>query len=152
MTKKKESDKTLRVLRIKDGIVIDHITSGKSPEVLKILGIDEDFHNTITIAMNVPSSIHGKKDIVKVERRQLNPTEINQIALIAPHATINKVKNYKVIGKETVELPDKIIGSLKCPNPNCITNKEREPALSIFLVKQKSPLVLTCKYCERSLT
>lgn len=151
MVKKKESDKILRVMRIRNGVVIDHIKAGKSPEVLKILGIDENSTNTVTIAMNVLSSIHGRKDIVKVEDKELKTSELNQIAIIAPNATINKIKNYRVVRKERVKLPKKIIGTLKCSNPNCITNKEREPATSIFLVKQTEPLILTCKYCERNL-
>lgn len=148
---KAKGEETLRVKRIKNGIVIDHIKQGKSPEVLKILGIDANFQDTVTIAMNVPSSVYGKKDIVKVENRDLKPNEINQIAIIAPNATINKIKDYKVIHKETVKLPKEIIGTIKCSNPNCITNVEREPVASIFIVRQADPLVLTCKYCERTL-
>ncbi len=150
-TSKKESKKILRVMRIKNGVVIDHITAGKSPEVLNVLGIDEDFTDTVTIAMNVPSSIYGKKDIVKVENRDLNASELNQIALIAPNATINNIVEYKVVRKETVRLPETIVGSIRCSNPKCITNKEREPVQSVFMVKQAKPLVLICKYCERSL-
>lgn len=151
MVKKAKDKKVLRVKSIKNGIVIDHIKQGKSPEVLKILGINEDFQNTVTIAMNVPSSVFGKKDIVKVENRDLNPDEINQIAIIAPNASINRIKDYKVVKKEKVQLPHQIIGTLKCSNPNCVTNTEREPVKSTFIVKQEDPLVLTCKYCERNL-
>lgn len=154
MASKKKSDKeggTLRVRSIKNGVVIDHIPSGKSPRVLEILGIDRSFTDTVTIAMNVPSSVHGKKDIVKVENRILKPSEVNQIAVVAPCATINVIKNFKVVSKENVRLPEKIVGALRCPNPNCITNKDREPVESVFLVKQKDPLILSCKFCERNL-
>lgn len=144
-------DETLRVRRIKNGVVIDHIHRGKAPQVLTILGIDESFAETVTVAMNVPSSVYGKKDIVKVENRELKPSELNQIALIAPTATINVVKDFKVVKKETVKLPDTIVGTLKCPNPACVTNKDREPVLSVFIVRQKKPLILSCKYCERNL-
>jgi aspartate carbamoyltransferase regulatory subunit len=102
--------------------------------------------------MNVPSSVYGKKDIVKVENRELKPSELNQIALIAPTATINVIRDFKVVKKEPVKLPDTIVGTLKCPNPACVTNKDREPVLSIFIVRQKKPLVLSCKYCERNLS
>lgn len=151
MTRKKKEEGVLRVKSIKNGVVIDHITSGKSPEVLKILGIDGEFADTVTLAMNVDSKAFAKKDIVKVENRELSDAELNQIALIAPNATVNKIKNYRVVEKDRVKLPDEIIGSLKCSNPNCITNKEREPVKTIFIVKQKEPLILYCKYCERSL-
>jgi len=151
MTAKKKGESVLRVKSIKNGVVIDHITSGKSPEVLHILGIDDEFSDTVTLAMNVDSGEFGKKDIVKVENRALSNAELNQISLIAPNATINKIKDYKVVAKDRVKLPSEIIGSLKCSNPNCITNKDRESVKTVFLVKQKQPLVLYCKYCERNL-
>jgi len=102
--------------------------------------------------MNVPSSVYGKKDIVKVENRTLKPSEVNQIAIISPNASINIIKDYKVVKKEIVKLPDQIIGSIECSNPNCVSNKEREPVEPVLDVKQKDPLVLVCRYCERILS
>lgn len=144
-----DKKKKLRIKPIKNGIVIDHIKQGKAPEVLRILGIDEKFGDAVTIAMNIPSKVLGKKDIVKVENRNIKTAEINKIALIAPNATINRIKNYKVVKKKKVVLPKKIIGIVDCPNPQCITNKEREPVRTVFLVQQTDPLTLICKYCER---
>lgn len=144
-------EEILRVRRIKNGVVVDHIPQGNAPKVLDILGIDESFTDTITIAMNVPSSIYGKKDIVKVENRRIKEGELSQIALIAPMATVNVIKNYKVVKKEVVKLPELIVGSIKCPNPSCVTNKEREPVQSVFIVREREPLVLSCKFCERNL-
>lgn len=144
-------EEILRVRRIKNGVVVDHIPQGNAPKVLDILGIDESFTDTITIAMNVPSSIYGKKDIVKVENRRIKEGELSQIALIAPMATVNVIKNYKVVKKEVVKLPGLIVGSIRCPNPNCVTNKEREPVQSVFIVREREPLVLSCKFCERNL-
>ncbi len=150
MTEKE--DKVLKIKTIKNGIVIDHIKQGKSPDVLKILGIDENFRDAITLAMNVPSKDLGRKDIVKVENRDIDTNEINKIAIIAPDATINIIKDYRVVKKEKVMLPERIIGIIQCPNPKCITNKEREPITSVFTVKQIKPLILCCKYCERDIT
>ncbi len=147
-----KEDKVLKIKTIKNGIVIDHITQGKAPDVLKILGIDENFRDALTLAMNVPSKDLSRKDIVKVENRDIDTNEINKIAIIAPDATINIIKNYKVVRKEKVSLPERIIGIIKCPNPKCITNKEREPIASVFIVKQINPLILSCKYCEREIT
>ncbi len=144
-----DKKKKLRIKPIRNGIVIDHIKQGKAPEVLRILGIDEKFGDAVTIAMNIPSKVLGKKDIVKVENRNIKTAEINKIALIAPNATINRIKNYKVVKKKKVVLPKKIIGIVDCPNPQCITNKEREPVRTVFLVQHTDPLTLICKYCER---
>lgn len=141
--------KHLKIEMIKDGTVIDHIKHGKAPEVLKILGIDEKFQGVIAIAINVHSKVLGKKDIVKVENRDLNGNEVNKIAIISPNATINKIRDYKVVEKYKVELPKEIVGIIKCPNPSCITNKSLEPVVTKFLVKSQEPLILLCKYCER---
>ena len=88
---------TLRVSKIKDGTVIDHITSGHALDVVKILGITGKSGNIVTIAMNVPSKRMGKKDIVKIEGRELKAEEVDKIALIAPNATINIIRDYKVV-------------------------------------------------------
>ncbi len=144
-----EKERTLKIRNIKNGISIDHINSGKAPEVLKILGISNGFADSVTIAMNVPSSKMKKKDIVKVENRDLDMNEINKISIIAPNATINWIRDYKVVKKEKVELPGELVGIVRCPNPACITNKEREPIKPAFIVKQTDPVILTCKYCER---
>lgn len=149
MTKDK---KTLKVKLIKKGVSIDHITHGKAPEVLKILGIRNGFQDSVTLAMNIPSKVIGRKDIVKVENKDLDTKEINKIAIIAPNATINRIKNYKVVEKRMVSLPEEIKGIIKCSNPTCVTNKIREPVESLFQVKQKDPLVLRCKYCEREIS
>ncbi len=144
--------KTLKIKLIKKGIAIDHIKHGKATEVLGILGISNDFPDSVTLAMNIPSREMGRKDIVKVENRDLDPKEMNKIAIIAPHATINWINNYKVVRKMPVSLPEEIIGIVRCPNPSCITNKEREPVKSVFHVMQKDPLILRCKYCEREVS
>lgn len=143
--------KDVKIRNIRDGVVIDHIRGGKALEVLRILGVDEDFPDTVSLVMNVDSKVLGKKDIVKVENRELEPGEVNQIAIVAPDATINTVRNYKVVDKNKVKLPDQVTGILECSNPQCVTNKEREPVETVFQVKSRRPLILICKYCEREL-
>jgi len=137
---------TLRVSKIKNGTVIDHITSGYALDVVKILGITGKGGNIVTIAMNVPSKRMGKKDIVKIEGRELKAEEVDKIALIAPNATINIVRNYKVIDKKRVQLPKVIKNIVRCANPACISNS-REPVQPIFYVESKEPLYLKCHYC-----
>jgi len=147
-----KQDEKLRIKTIRNGVVIDHIRQGRALDVLRIMGIYGDFADAITLAMNVPSKNLGRKDIVKVENRNIDTAEINKIAIIAPEATINTILEYKVTKKEKVSLPDLIVGIIKCPNPQCITNKEREPIKSVFEVKEKDPLILRCKYCEREIS
>jgi aspartate carbamoyltransferase regulatory subunit len=140
------SDEMLRVSKIKDGTVIDHITGGHALDVVKILGIAERRAGVVSIGMNVPSKSLGRKDIVKVEGRGLAASEVDKIALLAPRATINIIKDYKVVEKKRVKLPDYIKGIVKCGNPACVSNSN-EPVESQFLVEKAEPLRLKCHYC-----
>jgi aspartate carbamoyltransferase regulatory subunit len=140
------SDKELRVSKIKDGTVIDHISGGYALDVVKILGITGREKRVMTIAINVPSKRFKAKDIVKIEGRALNSQEVNRIALVAPHATINIICDYKVVEKLEVKLPKVIEGIVRCVNPACVSNSD-EPVSSKFYVKSDEPLVLKCHYC-----
>ncbi|KYK28490.1 aspartate carbamoyltransferase regulatory subunit [Thermoplasmatales archaeon SG8-52-1] len=139
--------KELKIPLIKDGTVIDHITAGNAVKVLHILGIPRSSSSIVSVAMNVKSKL-GKKDIVKVENRELDPHEVDKIALIAPKATINFIRDYEVAKKHIVKLPDEIIGIVSCSNPTCVSNA-REPVKSRFKVINKDPPKIKCYYCER---
>jgi aspartate carbamoyltransferase regulatory subunit len=138
----------LRVTPIGNGTVIDHIPPGQALNVLRILGIDRTTEATISVLMNVSSRRSGKKDIVKVEDRELKEEEVNKISLIAPGATINIIRDQRVVEKYTVDMPDLIVGVVRCPNPSCISNTS-EPIKSQILVKSKNPVILRCVYCEQ---
>jgi len=141
-----ETSQELYVRKIKDGTVIDHITSGFALDVLKILGIDGKDGEAVTAAMNVASKRQSYKDILKIQNRELKPAEVDKIALIAPKATINIIRNYAVASKKLVELPAVIKGIIKCDNPSCISNS-REPVDPKFEVDQREPVRLRCSYC-----
>lgn len=141
------SKKELKIPLIKDGTVIDHITAGNAVKVLHILGIPGTTSSVVSVAMNVKSRL-GKKDIVKVENRELDPHEVDKIALIAPKASINIIRDYKVTEKHRVKLPDEIVGIVSCSNPTCVSNA-KEPVQSKFVVIQKDPVRIKCYYCER---
>jgi len=140
------SRKTLRVSKIKNGTVIDHITGGHALDVIKILGITGRVDGVVTVAINVPSKKLGTKDMVKIEGRELKSEEVDKIALLAPHATINIIRNYKVVEKQRVKLPNIIRGIVKCANPACISNS-KEPVQPTFYVESEEPLRLRCHYC-----
>lgn len=137
----------LKVKPIRNGTVIDHITGNRALSVLKILGLPNE-KNTVTVAINVLSSQMGTKDIVKIEGRELAPKEVDKIALIAPSATINIIRDYEIVEKGKVHLLDEISEIFHCPNPNCITNTD-EPVTTKFFVIDKKPVILRCYYCER---
>ena len=138
----------LRVRKIKDGTVIDHIKGGSGKKVIDILGIDGSLPETAVLLMNVASKRIGKKDMVKIENKTLKKEEVDKIALVAPNATWNVVKDYKVVNKSRIEIPDELEGILKCPNPKCISNAG-EPMKTRFKVEEKEPVRLRCNYCER---
>ncbi len=144
------SEAQLLVRRIKDGTVIDHIDPGMALIVLDALDITGREGNVITVAMNVPSGKLDRKDIVKVENKFLEPDETNKLALLAPKATVNIIRDYKVIEKRKVELPDEFVAIFKCPNPKCITNSKEE-IKPIIDVMDKKKQTLKCRYCNRIL-
>lgn len=141
-----KNETTLRVSKIKNGTVIDHVTSGHGLDVVKILGVTGRQADVVTIAMNVPSKKLGHKDMVKFEGRFLASSEVDKIALLASHATINIIKEYKVVEKQRVKLPDTIKGMVKCDNPACVSNSN-EPVQTKFYVEKAEPLRLKCHYC-----
>ena len=138
--------KELKVSALKNGTVIDHIPAKDLFQVIKILNL-EKVDNPITVGTNLDSKKYGKKAIVKVSDRYFEDSEINKIALIAPEANLNIIKNYEVVEKKSVELPDQIKGICKCMNPKCITNAE--PMLTKFDVVSKVPPALKCYYCGK---
>jgi aspartate carbamoyltransferase regulatory subunit len=139
----------LKITPIRNGTVIDHIGSGLALEVLRILGVrDLNRESTVSVALHVRSGKLGWKDIVKVENIELTPRAVNAIALIAPTATISIIRDFRVREKRTVDLPARIVGVLRCPNPNCISNQP-EPLESEFEVAERRPTILKCAFCER---
>lgn len=138
----------LKVSKIENGCVIDHIRPGQGMKILNFLDIDDNFDKTVSLVMNVKSNKRRKKDIVKIEDKQLNKAEMRTVSVLAPGATLNIIENYKVLEKKRTVVPDSISGILRCPNPQCITNME-EPVETYFKVVKKEPITLKCNYCER---
>ncbi len=144
--------KQLVISKIKEGTVIDHIDAGKALLVLKILGINENTRENVSMAMNVPSKKMGKKDIVKVEGKFISEEELNKIALISPNATINLIKDYEIQKKFKVKLPKVVEGILTCPNRMCISNTSREPIKSRFYISvDEEGVAAKCHYCGRKI-
>ncbi|MFH1257127.1 MAG: aspartate carbamoyltransferase regulatory subunit [Candidatus Diapherotrites archaeon] len=137
-----ETKKEIKIRPIKDGTAIDHLPVGTALKVVEILKIPKE---ATTVAMNVPSKKHGKKDIVFIENRKLKEEEIDKIALIARNATINLIHGSGIAKKERATIPEEVTDIIKCINPNCITN--REAVQSKFIIKER-PLSAKCFYCE----
>ena len=137
-------DRQLRVSKIESGTVVDHITGGQALNVLALLGIDGSAGEAVSVVMNVPSDRLGRKDVLKVENRELSEDELDVLSLIAPEATINIIREYEVVEKKRVDRPERVTGVLTCNNRECITNTD-EPVDAKFEVL---PEGVRCEYCE----
>jgi aspartate carbamoyltransferase regulatory subunit len=138
--------KQLNVSAIENGTVIDHIPAQNLFKVITILGL-ERIDNLITFGTNMESHRLGKKAIIKIENKFFEREEINRIAVVAPLAKLNIIRDYSVVEKQVVEVPDSIQGIVKCVNPKCITNFEG--VKTKFTVIDKQNVALKCHYCEK---
>lgn len=125
-------DNKLQVEAIKCGTVIDHIPAQVGFKLLSLFKLTET-DQRITIGLNLPSGEMGRKDLIKIENTFLTDEQVNQLALYAPQATVNRIDNYDVVGKSRPNLPERINNVLVCPNSNCISHAE--PVSSSFAVK-----------------
>jgi aspartate carbamoyltransferase regulatory subunit len=141
-----ETRKELKVSAIGNGSVIDHIPAKNVFQAIRILNLDE-FTDMVLFGTNLDSRKMGKKGIIKVSNKFFKPDEINKIALVAPNATLIIIKNFKVVEKKKVEVPDTVEKIVKCFNPNCITNHEN--VVTRFTVINKEDMKLQCHYCEK---
>jgi aspartate carbamoyltransferase regulatory subunit len=138
--------KQLVVSAIKNGTVIDHIPARLLFNVIDILGLSH-LENQITFGTNLESKKLGKKAIIKLSEVFFRKDDLDRIALVAPQAKINIIKDYGVVEKKVVEVPDIIENIVKCVNPQCITN--HQDVKTRFIVISKEPVTLKCHYCEK---
>ena len=137
----------MKIDSIKNGIVIDHIRAKKGMEIYDALNL-KDLDSSVAIITNAKSQKMGRKDIIKIDK----DIEINMdvIGFLEPNATINIVKDDKLVDKYKVNLPEKIVNIAKCQNPRCITSVEKDLD-QIFILADKDKQVYRCEYCEMSL-
>lgn len=143
-----ESQEVIRY--IDQGTVIDHIPAGRALDLINMLGL-QNHKNRMSLGVNLPSTHHGKKDMIKIGHKEFTPDEVNCIALFAPEATISIIRDHNVAKKFQVALPETIIDCAPCPNANCITHQER--VKSVFHVTHESGNTkLCCHYCQKTFT
>jgi len=142
--------KMRRVTAICNGTAIDHIPSGHALQVLKMLRLDVGRSNPISMVMNVPSGKMGRKDVLKIEDRELNQEELDRLALIAPKASVAIIRNYHVAEKRTIELGTELINIVRCSFSNCITKNPREPLPHKLKIISAEPMKIRCFYCGKN--
>lgn len=141
-------DKIMEVRAIENGTVIDHIPAASLFKIINILKLEKETHR-ITIGNNLESKRMGAKAIIKINDRYCEPDEINRIALVAPMARVNIIKDYEVVEKLAVEVPERIEGFVKCMNPKCVTNNEPVRTAFDVMPQENGDVSLRCRYCEK---
>ncbi|MDP2238207.1 MAG: aspartate carbamoyltransferase regulatory subunit [Bacteroidales bacterium] len=141
--------KELIVSAINNGTVIDHIPTESVFQVIRILGLDKT-KNQVYFGTNLDSKKYGLKGIIKISDTYFANEEINKIALVAPSATLIEIKDFEVVRKANVTIPDNIEKIVKCFNPNCITNKQEVPTRFSVIYDENGNLKLACHYCEKN--
>lgn len=136
----------LQVAALENGTVIDHIPSEKLFTVVSLLGL-ERMKNNITIGFNLKSGKLGTKGIIKIADKFFDDDEINRIAVVAPNVKLNIIRDYEVVEKKELHLPDELKGIVRCGNPKCITNNEPMPTR--FHVVDKERCIIKCHYCGK---
>ena len=125
---------------IQNGVVIDHITAGQGMQLYHLLKLD-DTELSVAIIRNVNSGKMGKKDIIKIDADI--PINLDVIAYVDPGATVNIIRNGKLIEKRQMELPLELHDVLTCKNPRCITSTEQE-LHHIFRLTDRNEKVYRC--------
>lgn len=143
-------NKQLKVKAIENGTAIDHIPAESLFKIIHILDLDQ-IETPITFGTNLESKRMGSKAIIKIDNHYLADEEINKISFVAPMACVNTIRNYAVVEKRNVEVPDQIEGIVKCANPACITNHE-QVSTRFEVLKRNHRIDLRCYYCEKITT
>ena len=130
--------------QIKDGIVLDHITAGKSMEIYNVLKLDKLDCN-VAMIQNASSPKMGKKDIIKIGTVMDLNLEI--LGYIDPGITVNIIRDGKVDKRYHLWLPERVVGVIKCKNPRCITSTEVN-VVHEFRLADKERKIYRCIYCE----
>ena len=138
----------MEVRAIENGTVIDHIPPAALFTIITIMGLDRDTEHRMTIGTNLESKRMGSKAIIKINDRYCEPHEIDRIALFAPDARVNTIRNFEVVEKRRVDVPLRLEGFVKCANPMCVTN--HQPVETAFdVVNRNGEIGLRCRYCEK---
>ncbi len=129
---------------IKNGIVIDHIAAGKGMQLYELLGLDE-LDCSVALIRNVSSKKIGRKDIIKIDADIA--VDLDVIGFVDPAATVNVIRDSKLVEKKTIAMPQTLTNVIKCKNPRCITSAEQDLP-HIFKLTDKEKKVYRCLYCE----
>ena len=130
--------------QIKDGIVLDHITAGRSMDIYNVLKLGK-LDCSVAMIQNADSAKMGKKDIIKIGT--MLDLNLDVLGYIDPGITVNVIRDGKVAKRHHLWLPDRVVGVIKCKNPRCITSVETN-VVHEFKLADKDKKIYRCIYCE----
>ena len=136
----------MNIGQIKDGIVLDHITAGNSMNIYNVLNLGK-LDCTVALIKNAESPKMGKKDIIKIST--LMDIDLDILGYLDPGITVNIIRDGQVAERRHLELPQRVVGVIKCKNPRCITSVERE-IVHEFKLTDPVKQVYRCIYCEQA--
>ena len=136
----------MKIGHIENGIVLDHISAGNSMNIYNVLNLDK-LDCTVALIKNADSPKMGKKDIIKISTHM--DIDLDILGYLDPGITVNIIRNGEVAERRHVELPQKVVGVIKCKNPRCITSVERE-IVHEFTLTDPVKKVYRCIYCEQA--
>lgn len=138
-----------KVTAITTGSVFDHIPFGKAITLIKLFGLNGKYPYLMGSGLKSEKSPNSKKDIIKIEGKELTEEEINILSLIAPSVTVSIIRDGKVFRKMKTELPERVFGIIICNNPKCITSIDKNSPTEFIVIKRNDEIFLKCKYCNR---
>ena len=134
----------MNVDSITNGVVIDHITAGKSMRLYELLGL-ESLDCPVAMIKNVTSRRMGRKDIIKIDAEI--DIDLDVIGYVDPSATVNIIRDGILVEKKSIEMPEILTDVIRCKNPRCITTTEQE-LKHVFRLTDRENKVYRCAYCE----
>ena len=134
----------LNIDSIENGIVIDHITAGRSMRVYDLLELDR-LDTCVAIIKNAKSEKFGKKDIIKIEGA--TDIDLDVLGFIDDRATVCIIRDGKLVEKKRPRLPQKLVNIVSCKNPRCITSVEKVD--QVFYLCDEKAHRYRCRYCEQ---
>ena len=135
----------MNIGHIENGIVLDHITAGNGMNIYNVLNLGK-LDCTVALITNAGSTKMGTKDIIKIST--LLDIDLDILGYLDPGITVNIIRGGQVAERRTLELPQKVVGVIKCKNPRCITSVEQE-IVHEFKLTDPVKKVYRCIYCEQ---
>jgi aspartate carbamoyltransferase regulatory subunit len=137
----------MRIERITNGIVLDHIVAGVGIDILNLFPKDL-LKTKVDYASFVESPSMGQKDIIKIENLDVASDVLTKMAILSPNMTIAIIRDGGVHQKFKPEIPEVVEGVLTCKNPKCVTRHEPYLTTRFFLSLEEKGLMGQCAYCE----